>query len=109
MSFAIPESQRDSIIQPRVGESASLPGVMRFSFPQPQRGCITPASKRCNPVGVENILNERPRVASRTRQPWAELHYPVGVRRAATSSSTIGTGGGIILTRTAFVRPGAAY
>ena len=87
MNFAVPESQRDSIIQPRVGEPASLPWVTRHYSSQPQRGCITSATKRYNPVGVENILDGFPRVASRTRQPWTELRYPVGVRRAATAES----------------------
>ena len=49
-------------------------------FSQPQRGCITASSAaRCNPVGVDFILHGSPRVASRTRQPWAECRYPVGV------------------------------
>ena len=86
MNFAVPESQRDSIIQPRVGESASLPWVTCHYSSQPQRGCITSATKRFNPVGVENILDGRPRVA-RASQPWAELRYPVGVMRAATLES----------------------
>ena len=48
------ESQRDFIHQPRVGEPASLPWLTRLIFSQPQPGCITPATKRSNPVGVEN-------------------------------------------------------
>ena len=86
MRFAVPESQRDSIHQPRVGEPASLPWVTRFIFPQPQRGCIRFAPGRCNPVGVETILDLRPRV-DRASQPWAEVRYPVGVMRAATAES----------------------
>ncbi len=54
MNFAVPESQRDSILQPRVGELASLPWDGRHYSSQPQRGCITFAAERCNPVGVEN-------------------------------------------------------
>ena len=49
-------SQRDFINQPRVGEPASLPWVMRLIFPQPQRGCITTATERCNPVGVDDLF-----------------------------------------------------
>jgi hypothetical protein len=78
MNFAVPESQGDSIIQPRVGEAASLPWVTRRFSSQPQRGCITFAPQRYNPVGVENILDGRPRVVA-SLQPWAELRYPVGV------------------------------
>ena len=59
MMACFPESQRDSVIQPRVGEPASLPWVRRFIFPQPQRGCIHPAPKRCNPVGVDDVFNPR--------------------------------------------------
>lgn len=86
MNFTFPESQGDSILQPRVGEPASLPWVGRLIDPQPQRGCITPATERCNPDGVENILAGRPRVVA-PLQPWAKLRYPVGVRRAATADS----------------------
>ena len=55
MNFSVPESQRDSVLQPRVGEPASLPWVTRFIFPQPQRGCVPGrSSKRHNPVGVDD-------------------------------------------------------
>ena len=84
MNFAVPESQRDSVNQPRVAEFARLPWVTCHYSSQPQRGCITSAPERCNPVGVENILDGRPRVVVARRsgsdlQPWAELRYPVGV------------------------------
>jgi hypothetical protein len=82
MNLAVPESQRDSIIQPRVGESTSLPWDTRFIFPQPQRGCITSTPERCNPVGVENIFIRSPRVVA-LLQPWAEIRYPVGVINGA--------------------------
>jgi hypothetical protein len=53
-------------------------------FPQPQRGCITVSpTDRCNPVGVDDILPDSPRVASRTRQAWAGGRYPVGVNPPA--------------------------
>ena len=84
MNFAIPESQRDSVLQPRVGASASLPWEMRFIFPQPQRGCVLPrAPIRRNRVAVGNDFDSFPRVVA-PRQPWAELRYPVGVRRTTT-------------------------
>ena len=84
MMARFPESQRDSVLQPRVGEPASLPWVTRCCSSQPQRGCVLPRPPiRHNPVGVENNLAGRPRVA-RASQPWAELRYPVGVMRAAT-------------------------
>ena len=58
-------------------------------YPQPQRGCITVSpTDRCNPVGVDDILPGSPRVASRTRQPWAERLYPVGVNRLAALAET---------------------
>jgi len=60
-------------------------------FPQPQRGCITGSPTiRCNPVGVEVIFQRSPRVASRTRQPWADGLYPVGVngRNAPVAAET---------------------
>ena len=59
-------------------------------FPQPQRGCILPVrAGGCNPVGVDEILPGSPRVASRTRQPWAGGHYPVGVNQLAESSQLV--------------------
>ena len=59
-------------------------------FPQPQRGCITVASSaRCNPVGVDVIFLRLPRVASRTRQPWAGSRYPVGVNQLAESRQLV--------------------
>ena len=52
-------------------------------FPQPHRGCITPRrADGCNPFRVDDFLGRVPRVASRTRQPWADGFYPVGVNRA---------------------------
>ena len=61
-------------------------------FPQPQRGCITVASSaRCNPVGVDVIFLRLPRVASPTRQPWADGFYPVGVNgRNAIVAAPVG-------------------
>ena len=60
----VPESQRDSIRQPRVGESASLPWVMRFIFTNPtglhhlRNGMMQPA------FGVGNHFDSFPRVVA---------------------------------------------
>ena len=92
MSARLGESQRDSILQPRVAESARLPWVCGIISPQPQRGCITRPfiRRRCNPVGVETKWRGAPRVA-RASQPWAELCNPFGVMRPAGSSAAQAT------------------
>src|SRR2546426_809711 len=55
-------------------------GRGRQKFLQPQRGCAHPVRARGhNPVGVDYILSGSPRVASQTRQPWADGCRPVGV------------------------------
>ena len=60
-------------------------------FPQPQRGCITiPLATRYNPVGVDLNLSGSPRVASRTRQPWAGCRYPVGVNQPVMKCHRLG-------------------
>ena len=65
-------------------EGEATLGHAPHRFPQPQRGCITDApADRCNPVGVDDVLPRSPRVASPTRQPWAERLYPVGVTQPA--------------------------
>jgi hypothetical protein len=56
-------------------------------FPQPQRGCVNRSQDNGrNPFRAVKIAGRFPRVA-RASQPWAERHYPVGVRtkRAVTS------------------------
>ena len=59
-------------------------------FLQPHWGCITASpTDRCNPVGVDDILPGSPRVASRTRQPWADGRYPVGVNQLAESRQLV--------------------
>ena len=77
MKSAHPESQRDSIIQPRVARH-ELPWVNREKNFQPQRGCINIAPNRCNPFRVDSSSHCVPRVA-RPSQPWAERHYPFRV------------------------------
>ena len=55
MKCAHPESQRDSIHQPRVvPQSGKLPWVLRPKQIQPQRSCITVSQNRRNPFRVEN-------------------------------------------------------
>ena len=84
MSASFLESQRDSVLQPRVGELASLPWVTRSIRSQPQRGCVLGRTSNChNRVAVEIHFASYPRVVA-PLQPWAELRYPVGVMRAAT-------------------------
>jgi hypothetical protein len=56
MSFVVSEPQGDSNPQPRVARH-ELPWVTRFIFRQPQRGCITFAMERNNPVGVDDDFN----------------------------------------------------
>lgn len=67
---------------------ATLGNVVDYLL-QPQRGCVTTASHRRNPVGVDEFLDRSPRVA-RGSQPWAERHYPVGVKtkRVFTSAES---------------------
>jgi hypothetical protein len=51
----VPESQRDSAPQPRVGESASLPWVWRQIDFLPRRGCVNHCAENChNPVGEDD-------------------------------------------------------
>src|SRR2546427_4948520 len=55
MTPHFPESQRDSVTQPKVAESARLPWVRCENDLQPQRGCvISCAWVRHNPVGVDD-------------------------------------------------------
>ena len=81
MSIAIRESQRDSVSQPRVAESARLPWVTRSIDGQPQRGCVSGFTPiRRNPVGVDEQLIRDPRVVA-SLQPWANGLCPVGASR----------------------------
>ena len=58
-------------------------------FPQPQRGCVLPVRADGIIVGVDDISPGSPRVASRTRQPWAGGRYPVGVINQKSLAATI--------------------
>jgi len=52
-----------------------------------QRGCVHPPAQSCrNSVGTATEENPLPRVASRTRQPWALLQNAVGVPLCAKPS-----------------------
>ena len=53
MKLRSPESQRDSVLQPKVARRA-LPWVGRRDCQQPHRGCARPRTAICrNPVGVD--------------------------------------------------------
>src|SRR6185503_18383516 len=70
--FAALESQRDSVLKPRVAESARLPWVDPTKVFQPQRGCSNSApATDATPLGLKTNSTIFPRVASPTRQPWA--------------------------------------
>ena len=59
------ESQRDSITQPKVAESARLPWVGRRNGFLPRRGCVTRRVWiRHNPVGVEDDFDSITRGSS---------------------------------------------
>ena len=79
----IPTGLHPSAQQPCCAPRATL-GHAPQHFPQPQRGCVLPVrADGRNPVGVDDILPGSPRIASRTRQPWAGGRYPVGVNPPA--------------------------
>jgi hypothetical protein len=76
--FPIPTGLRHSAQGCRVRE-ATLGNVFHY-FPQPQRGCINgERAGGFNPFRVVGFSEWFPRVA-RPSQPWAECHYPVGVK-----------------------------
>src|SRR5438105_6238124 len=75
----IPQSQWDCGTKPR-GARDELPWVTRPGSSQPQRGCGSRIATCRNPVGVENDVGDRPRVA-RPSQPWALSRNPFGILR----------------------------
>ena len=80
--FPIPTGLQPSAQGCRVRE-ATLGNVIHY-FPQPQRGCVNGASTNgFNPFRVVKFGGRFPRVA-RASQPWAECHYPVGVKESRT-------------------------
>jgi len=75
------ESQRDSVLQPRVARN-ELPWVdVTKMTPTPTglRPSITPGH---NPVGVDSSSDVIPRVGA-ARQPWADGRNPVGIESGA--------------------------
>src|SRR5437667_8436108 len=67
---------------PAQGTAKRYPGNKHRNLDQPQRGCGTRQRDRGrNPVGVENPLYARPKVA-RAAEPWAEGPNPVGIQVA---------------------------
>src|ERR1039457_2323680 len=62
------ESQRDSIIQPRVARH-ELPWVCDATEYNPERVESTRDHRRCNPVGVENYFERLPRVVRCVANP----------------------------------------
>jgi hypothetical protein len=80
-----PESQRDSVSQPRVAPTAP-PWVTAPGGKQPQRGCGPSGDGRYpghNPVGVEETTRRIPRVGAE-RQPWAWSHNTFGIATPVT-------------------------
>ena len=61
------ESQRDSIIQPRVA-TKELPWEAAPGNQQPQRGCIAFVGDDATPLGLKSFATLLPRVA-RSSQP----------------------------------------
>ncbi len=72
------ECQRRSVLQPRV--AAGYPGFGWSRSGQPRRRCVQTAFCRRNPVGVEKVSTDLPRVGA-WRQPWALGRNAVGVQR----------------------------
>jgi hypothetical protein len=82
------ESQRDSVTQPRVAESARLPWE-RDAKPNstPTGLCQSVVARVChNPVGVVEPFFHAPRVA-RASQPCAEGRNPLGIETECADSS----------------------
>jgi hypothetical protein len=76
--FPIPTGLRPKAQGYRVREATLGNGI--HYFPQPQRGCIIRSrTDGFNPFRVVEFVGQFPRVA-RASQPWAECHYPVGVK-----------------------------
>ncbi len=66
---------------PRLPAKRATLGKAGDKSHQPQRGDDGWREDRRNPVGVVTNDDACPRVASPTRQPWAEGRNPVGIRR----------------------------
>ena len=76
-TFPIPTGLQASA-QGWPGGGTTLGNVIHYFF-QPQRGCVNGARVGgSNPFRVVKFTGRFPRVASRTRQPWAEGRSPFG-------------------------------
>ena len=71
------ESQRDSIIQPRVARN-ELPWDCDAMEYNPERVESMHARRRCNPVGVENYFGRLPRVVRCAANPGLNDAIPLG-------------------------------
>jgi hypothetical protein len=77
------ESQRDSVIQPRVARH-ELPWVWRGDERNPEGVSPMRVCRRCNPVGVENIFSKSPRVVPLARaNPGLKDAIPLGLKMDA--------------------------
>ena len=72
-----PESQRDSILQPRVDRAAGYPGSSCRNIINPERVASSAPPFDATPLGLKTISESAPRVA-RSSQPWANGRCPVG-------------------------------
>jgi hypothetical protein len=74
------ESQRDSIIQPRVARH-ELPWVCQTTEYNPEGVESVRARRRCNPVGVEIYFGRLPRVVRCAANPGLNDSIPLGLKR----------------------------
>ena len=74
------ESQRDSIIQPRVARH-ELPWVCRTTEYNPEGVESVRVRRRCNPVGVEIYFGRLPRVVRCAANPGLNDSIPLGLKR----------------------------
>ena len=74
------ESQRDSIIQPRVARH-ELPWVCQTTEYNPEGVESVRARRRCNPVGVEIYFGRLPRVVRCAANPGLNDSIPLGLKK----------------------------
>ena len=73
------ESQRDSGLQPRVARNELPWEIVGLAVSTPTGLWRIRGVRGRNPVGVDFVSTVDPRVASRTRQPWAGVRNPFGI------------------------------
>src|SRR5439155_5200301 len=83
-----PESQRDSILQPRVAELARLPWVNGEKHFQPQGGCIHVPEIRCNPFRVAKTFDWYSQGSSCLATPGLDDVAPLGQTHTPRSAQT---------------------